>query len=38
MLFEDTMTSAGEEHRTLAISQNRHRQGVPSITIILDGG
>ena len=38
MLFEATMKSAGEEHRTLAISQNRHHQGVPSIAIILDGG
>ena len=38
MLFEDTMKSAGEEERTLAISQNRYHQGVPAITVILDGG
>ena len=31
------MKSAGEEERTLAISQNRYHQGVPAITVILDG-
>ena len=38
ILFEDTMKSAGEEERTLAISQNRYHQGVPAITVILDSG
>ena len=37
-LLEDTMKSAGIEGRTLAISQNKYHQGVPAITVILDGG
>ena len=32
------MKLAGEEERTLAISQNRYHQDVPTVTVILDGG
>ena len=32
------MTSAGKLEKGIAISQNRYHQGVPAITVILDGG
>ena len=32
------MKAAGEEERKLAIERNQFHEGVPAITVILDGG
>ena len=32
------MKSAGESEKAIAISRNRYHQGIPAITVILDGG
>ena len=37
-LFEQSMTSAGKEEREIAIANNSYHQGVPAITVIVDGG
>ena len=36
--LQESMKSAGEMEKTIAISQNRYHQGVPAITVIVDGG
>ena len=36
--LDDSMKSAGELERAIAISRNRYHQGIPAITVILDGG
>ena len=36
--LQESMTSAGKLEKGIAISQNRYHQGVPAITVILDGG
>ena len=37
-LFEDSMKQAGNEERAIAIANGRYHQGVPAITVIIDGG
>ena len=37
-LFEDSMKEAGNEERAIAIANGRYHQGVPAITVIIDGG
>ena len=37
-LFEDSMKEAGNEERSIAIANGRYHQGVPAITVIIDGG
>jgi len=37
-LLEEPMKLAGKEERTIAITQSRFHQGIPAITVILDGG
>ena len=32
------MTLAGEEEREIAIANNSYHQGVPAVTVIVDGG
>ena len=36
--LQGSMKSAGEMEKTIAISQNRYHQGVPAITVIINGG
>ena len=36
--LERSMKEAGEEERQLAIERGDYHQGVPAITVILDGG
>ena len=36
--LQESMKSAGEMEKTIAISQNRYHQGVPAIMVIVDGG
>ena len=36
--LDDSMKSAGELERAIAVSRNRYHQGIPAITVILDGG
>ena len=36
--LQESMKSAGEKEKAIAISQNRYHQGVPAITVIVDGG
>ena len=36
--LQESMKSAGKLEKSTAISQNRYHQGVPAITVILDGG
>ena len=36
--LEGSMKAAGEEERRLAIDNNQFHEGVPAITVILDGG
>ena len=37
-LFEESMTSAGKEERDIAIANNSYHQGIPAVTVIVDGG
>ena len=37
-LFEQSMTSAGKEERDIAIANNSYHQGIPAVTVIVDGG
>ena len=37
-LFEQSMTSAGKAERQIAIANNSYHQGVPAVTVIVDGG
>ena len=37
-LLQESMKIAGEEERALAIANNSYHQGVPAITVIVDGG
>ena len=37
-LFAESMTSAGKEEREIAITNNSYHQGVPAVTVIVDGG
>ena len=37
-LLQDSMTLAGAKEKALAMSRNQYHQGVPAITVILDGG
>ena len=37
-LFEQLMTSAGKEERDIAIANNSYHQGIPAVTVIVDGG
>ena len=32
------MTSAGKEERDIAIANNSYHQGIPAVTVIIDGG
>ena len=36
-LLQESMKIAGEEDRALAIANNSYHQGVPAITVIVDG-
>ena len=37
-LLHDSMKEAGAEERAVAISRSQYHQGVPAITVIVDGG
>ena len=37
-LFEESMKQAGDEEKAIAITNGRYHQGVPAITVIIDGG
>ena len=37
-LLQDSMKEAGAKEKALAISRNHYHQGVPAITVIVDGG
>ena len=37
-LFEELMKRAGDEGKAIAIANGRYHQGVPAITVIIDGG
>ena len=37
-LLEDSMVAAGKEEKALAIARNDLHEGVPSITVVVDGG
>ena len=37
-LFEESMTLAGKEEKEIAIANNSYHQGVPAVTVIVDGG
>ena len=37
-LFEQSMISAGKEEKEKAIANNSYHQGVPAVTVIVDGG
>ena len=37
-LLQESMKVAGQEERAIAISKGRYHQGVPAITVIVDGG
>ena len=37
-LFGQSMISAGKEERDIAITNNSYHQGVPAVTVIVDGG
>ena len=37
-LFEESMQQAGAEEKAIAISNERYHQGMPAITVIIDGG
>ena len=37
-LFKDSMQQAGTEEKAIAISIERYHQGIPAITVIIDGG
>ena len=36
-LLQESMKLAGEEERALAIANNSYHQGVPAITVLVDG-
>ena len=37
-LLQDSMKEAGAKEKALAISKNQYHQGVPAITVVVDGG
>ena len=37
-LFEQSMISAAREERDVVIANNSYHQGIPAITVIVDGG
>ena len=37
-LLKESIKLAGEEEKAIAIAQNRYHQGIPAITVIVDGG
>ena len=37
-LLQESMKVANQEERAIAISKGRYHQGVPAITVIVDGG
>ena len=37
-LFTESMITAGKEEREIAITDNSYHQGVPVVTVIVDGG
>ena len=37
-LFEESVQQAGAEEKAIAISNERYHQGIPAITVIIDGG
>ena len=37
-LLEDSMKEAGNAEKAIAITNGRYHQGVPAITVIVDGG
>jgi len=36
--LDNSMKEAGKEERRLAIERNNYHEGVPSITVVIDGG
>ena len=38
MLLQESMTAAGEEEKAIALAKNRTHEGIPAITVIVDGG
>ena len=37
-LLEESMQAAGKAEREFAIQENRYHDGVPAISVIVDGG
>ena len=37
-LFAESMITAGKEKREIAITNNSYHQGIPAVTVIVDGG
>ena len=37
-LLKDSMKLAGEEEKAIAIRKKKYHQGIPAITVIVDGG